>query len=217
MSQIQSAIGLITGVPILDTVDQLMAIAARPRDLLTARNSVLQSEQLAVNRLSSLLLGMQFEVDKLKVTDLFHTKTVTSSNSDILSAALANDGAPVVGTHLFTPVQTATAHQLLSSRFGPTAPATGVGSFTFQRGGFVDEGLSLDALNAGDGVTRGEIRITDRSGATAVVDLRFARSVDDVLRAINSSATIDVTATADGDSFKLTDTSGQTESNLIVE
>src|SRR6185295_13881855 len=72
----------------------------------------------------------------------------------------------------------------------------------------VAQGISLDLLNAGNGVARGKIRITDRSGASAVIDLSLARSVDDVLGAINSNTSVNITATASGDSFKLTDNSG---------
>ncbi len=63
---------------------------------------------------------------------------------------------------------------------------------------------------------RGKIRITDRSGASAVIDLSFARNVDDVLNAINGSTDINVTATVVGDSFKLTDNSGGS-GNLKVQ
>lgn len=95
-------------------------------------------------------------------------------------------------------------------------PKRGAGNLTFGTGGFVDPGISLDELNAGAGVQRGKIRITDRSGASAVIDLSFARNVDDVLNAINGSTDINVTATAVGDSFKLTDNSGGS-GNLKVQ
>ncbi len=75
-------------------------------------------------------------------------------------------------------------------------------------GGFVDKGITLDQLNGGAGLQRGKIRITDRSGQTAVIDLNYARTVDDVLDAINSNTSINVTAVVDGDTFKLIDNSG---------
>ena len=86
-----------------------------------------------------------------------------------------------------------------------SAPAT----LTFGKGGFVDQGISLDELNAGDWNRHAaRFGITDRSGATAVIDLSYARTVDDVLAAINENTNINVTATAVGDTFKLTDNSG---------
>ena len=114
---------------------------------------------------------------------------MTSSDTAALAATLATGGTPAVGNYLFTPIQTASAQQLLSQSFAADA-TVGAGSLTFGTGGFVDQGISLDELNGGDGVQRGKIRITDRSGATAVIDLSFARTVDDVLAAINDN-TID--------------------------
>jgi flagellar hook-associated protein 2 len=216
MSRIQSSVGLITGIPIQDTVDQLIAVAARPRDLVTDRNKLLQAESLAVDKLASLVLALQFDGNKLKAPSLFTSRTATSSNAAALTAAVKTGGTPAVGSYLFTPVQTAAAQQLLSQSL-ETGQALGEGSFTFRIGGFVDKGVSLDALNSGLGIQRGEIRITDRSGANAVVDLRYARSVDDVLKAINSNTTINVTAEAVGDSFRITDNTGQVASNLIVQ
>ena len=59
--------------------------------------------------------------------------------------------------------------------------ALGGGTFSFRFGGQVDTALNLDDLNGGAGVARGQIRITDRSGGSAVVDLRYVQTIDDVL------------------------------------
>ncbi len=214
MTSIQSSTGLITGLPIQDTVDKLMAIAAQPKNNLTNRTRTLQSEKLAITQLTSLLVAFQFETRQLAATSLFDSRQA-SSNDTSLSAAIAADATPAVGNYLFTPVQTASAQQLLSQSFGATEPV-GAGTLTFGKGGFVDQGISLDELNSGAGVERGKIRITDRSGATTLIDLSYARSVDDVINTINASTAINVTATVDGDSFKLTDTSGGT-GNLKVQ
>ena len=53
----------------------------------------------------------------------------------------------------------------MSQSISSTA-ALGEGSLTIRTGGFVNKGIGLDELNGGAGVTRGEIRITDRSGRT---------------------------------------------------
>ena len=50
MGRITSNIGLITGIPITDTVDQLIGVAGAPRDLLSSRNQGLQQQQLAIAR-----------------------------------------------------------------------------------------------------------------------------------------------------------------------
>src|SRR5262245_7377655 len=64
MTRIQSSTGLITGIPIEETVNKLMEIAKQPRNTLEDRTKLLQSEQLAVNQLSSLVLAFQFESNR---------------------------------------------------------------------------------------------------------------------------------------------------------
>jgi flagellar hook-associated protein 2 len=215
MSAIQSSVGLVTGINIQDTVDKLMSIAGQSKDNLTARTQTLSNEKLAVTQLTSLLVAFQFESNQLGKPDVFNSRTITSSDQDALTAAVSTDGNPAVGSYVFTPVQTASSQQLLSQTYGATE-AIGAGSLTFGTGGFVDPGISLDELNSGAGVQRGKIRITDRSGATGVIDLSYARTVDDVLNAINGNTDISVSATAVGDSFKLTDNSGGS-GNLKVQ
>jgi flagellar hook-associated protein 2 len=215
MGQIQTSTGLITGIPILDTVDKLMAISARPRDLITARNNDLQAQQVAVAQLTSLVLGVKFATDQLGDTAVYRDKVATSSDSNALTAAVT--GEPATGIYQFTPVRTAQPHQLLSSGVSDPADPLGGGSLTVRFGGFVDDPMRLDQLNGGRGVQRGQIRIRDRSSASAVIDLRFAHTIDDVLDAINTNVDINVTASAVGDTIQLTDHTSQSASNLVVE
>ncbi|NJL30426.1 MAG: hypothetical protein HC898_01675 [Phycisphaerales bacterium] len=72
----------------------------------------------------------------------------------------------------------------------------------------LDRDTSLTALNGGSGVSRGKIRITDRSGSVATVDLSKAVTVNDVLETINNAGGISIVASVDGDRLKLTDQSG---------
>ncbi len=51
MGRITSSIGLITGTPIQDTVDQLINVSAVPRDRLANRNEGLRQERSAVTEL----------------------------------------------------------------------------------------------------------------------------------------------------------------------
>ena len=216
MGRIQSAVGVLSGFPIQDTVDKLLVVAGRPRDLLLARTEHLKSEQLAVGQLTSLVLGVQFVIERLGQAAIFNAKTATSDDRDLLSANVTGSGDPVVGSYQFTPVQQAHAHQLISSRFDSLDDLVGEGSLSFRFGGFVDRGISLDELNAGSGIRRGQIRITDRSGTSAVIDLRFVQTVDDVLDTINSNMLVNVTAVTEGDALRLVDNTGQTVSNLLV-
>lgn len=217
MGRISSNIGLITGIPITDTVDQLIQVAARPRDLLSSRTEALQSQQVAITSLSSRLLGVQFSLNSLKVSSVFTAREVASSNADVLTATLASGASPPVSSFDVRAVRTATAQQLFSQRFEDLDNGFGSGTLTFGFGGIVDQGISLDELNSGTGVTRGQIQITDRSGATAVIDLSTVRSVDDVLQAVNNDTTVNVTLVATGDTFKIVDNTGASTANLRVQ
>jgi len=217
MGRIQSNVGLITGIPITDTVDQLIGIAGRSRDLLTSRTQGLQQQQIAVNTLSSRVLSLKFDLGKLKVSTPFQSRSVTSSNEEVLTASLASSGTPPLGNFSLRSAQTASSQQLISQRFESLDDIQNVGSFSFGFGGFVDKGISLDTLNNGKGVERGEIKITDLAGNSAVIDLSLARTVDDVLNTINNESTLNVTASTQGDTLVLTDPIGGVSTLTVQE
>jgi flagellar hook-associated protein 2 len=215
MGRIQSSIGLITGVPIQETVDQLMELASRPRELLVSRNKDFQTQQTAIAEILAKTLALQLAATRLGKASVFNKNTAISSHPDLLSAAVT--GEPAAGEYLFTPVRTAQSHQLLSQGFAATDQPIGAGSLSFRFGRVVDEAIALSELNAGQGVERGKIRITDRSGASAEIDLRFAQNIDDVIAAINAADAINVTASVSDDRILLTDNTGQTTANLRVQ
>jgi flagellar hook-associated protein 2 len=206
MGRIQSSTGLVTGIDIQGTVDKLMQIEAAPRDALTARQTDLKTQQTAVTDLTALGVGVQLAIERLKKPDLFAATNVTSSNPDVLTAKSSSGLTP--GQYQFVPARIAQADHALSSGVAATDQALGGGTFTFRFGGQIDTAVNLGDLNGGAGVARGQIKITDRSGATATVDLRFAQTIDDVIQAINSTAGISVSARADGDHLVLDDHSG---------
>ncbi|HZN36986.1 MAG TPA: flagellar cap protein FliD N-terminal domain-containing protein, partial [Pirellulaceae bacterium] len=214
MAGIQSSTGIITGIPIQDTVDKLIALQAQPRDRLLARQKVLQAEQAAIGDLMALTLGVQLAVRRLKNLDLFSARNATSSNPALLTATASSEAIP--GQYQFVPLRPAQSHHALSSGLAAPDAALGGGTFTVRYGGQVDRGISLADLNSGAGVSRGKIKITDRSGAWAIIDLRYAQTIDDVLAAINASDEIAVRATAAGDHLVLSDSSGGT-GNLRVQ
>ncbi|MBX7074393.1 MAG: flagellar filament capping protein FliD [Pirellulales bacterium] len=215
MGRIGSNIGLITGFPIADTVDKLIAIAAKPRDTLKSRVDDLTVEQNSFTVLSAGLLKLQLTALKLSNTNIFDQRTSSSSDDSLIR--VSTTGSPAVGTYQFTPLQLAQSQQLLSSGFASNTAPIGAGKLNLRFGGAIDEGISLGTLNGGLGVATGSIRITDRSGASAVVDLRAARTVDDVIHAVNTNTAINVRLETRGDKFVLVDKSGQMQSNLRVQ
>lgn len=215
MGRITSNVGLITGIPIEETIKKLLEIQAAPRDRLVSRNEELDKQQVALTELSALLLAFQFTATNLGRPDLFKSRTATSSNPSLLS--VTSSGTPPLGTYQFTPLQTVQAHQVLSSGVTSNTATLGAGQLSLGFGGFVDDDTRLEILNGGAGFTRGKLRITDRSGATAEIDLRYARTLEDVQDAVNSNTDINVRLEAHGDRLRLVDLTGQTVTNLRVQ
>jgi flagellar hook-associated protein 2 len=217
MGRIQSSIGLVTGTDIAGTVDQLIAISAQPRDRLIARTNLLQRQQGSIAELTALVIGVQLAGNKFSTASAFQSKQTESSDSQSVSAVAGTDAA--VGEHVVRTLQKAATHSVRSlQKFDSADEPLGLegGISIHPVGGFLDESASLADLNDGRGVEAGVIRITDRSGDSAEIDLGGARTIDDVLQAINDSD-IDVRATTTGNAITLTDLSGQTTSNLVVE
>ena len=114
MSGIQSSIGVITGIPIQDTVDQLIAISARPRDLLVSRTAQLKQQQVAITELTALVIGVQLASDNLGKSEIFDAVNVSSTNVGLVSTQVT--GTPTKGSFAFRSIRQAQSHQLLSGR-----------------------------------------------------------------------------------------------------
>ncbi len=215
MGVISANTGLSSGINITGTITKLMAIDSQPVTALTNTDTTLTSQETAVSQLSALLLSVQDVTQTLGKPSTFGSQTATSSDTSALGATVT--GTPVAGTYQYTPLQMAQSQQLLSSGFQSATAALGGGTFTFRYGNAVNRGVSLSEINGGQGFTPGEIRITDRGGASAVINLSDAQNINDVVQAINSAGTIDVTASTDDGHLVLTDNTGDTLSNLQVQ
>lgn len=215
MAGITATTGLVSGIATQDTIDKLMQIAARPRDLLISRNKEAQTEQAALSQVQAMILAMQVNVQKLTKSDTFNKTKATSSDDSIMTALTT--GSPTAGSYSFRAVRLAQSQQLISGPFASNTQAIGAGTVSFRFGGYINDGIALSQLNGGSGVQAGAIRITDRSGTSAEIDLSYAQTIDDVLNAINSTKTINVQAVTSGDRIKLLDQTGQTLSNLRVQ
>ncbi len=214
MGRIQSNVGLASGINITSTVDQLMAVSSRSKTSLETRVKGLQAQQVAINEITALVVGIQLQSDRIGAASSFTTNAVSSSKSDIVSAAIS--GAPAQGNYSVRVLQTAQTATASSAPLTSSNDTLLAGDFVVKTGGFVDSNIALDDLRGGAGIARGKIRITDRSGLAKEIDLRFSSTIDDTLKSINNAG-LRVSAKADGDRIVLTDLSGQTISNLIVE
>ncbi len=214
MGRIQSNIGLVTGVDIQGTVDQLMKLNGISRDRLQARITGMQNEQTALTGLMTQIVGVQLTTDRLGQSSLFTATSVSSGNTQALTAR--STGNPKPGSYTFVPVRMAQSQQQTSALLASGDQKLSEGEVVIHTGGFLNQSLSLDQFNGGQGVARGSIRITDRSGASQTIDLRFAQTANDVVDAINSNDKLNVVASVEGDHFVLKDVSGSSTGNLTV-
>lgn len=219
MGRIQSSVGLATGIDIQGTVDQLMKLEQEPQDALKTRQAALNTQASAIGDLLAQTLAVQATIKRFSKPTFFSTAlSVNADRNDVLSAVTSTTATVPPGSYSFMPIRLAQAQQSSSAGFASSTTALNVaGTLSLQKGGFVDTPRDLETLNGGDGVSKGKIRITDRSGATAVIDLTAVKTVGDVLAAINSNEGINVRATAEGDKIRLTDLTGESVANLRVQ
>jgi flagellar hook-associated protein 2 len=215
MGRIQSNIGLVSGVDIASTVDQLISISAQPRDRLQNRLKGLEAQQVAINELTALVIGVQLQTTRLGNASSLNSIQVNSSRSEVLRASA--NGTPALGSYSVQTIQTAKSSSATSAAFSSASDALETGRLVVRTGGFVDSSAKLEDLRGGAGVSNGKIQIIDRGGVTSEIDLRFASTIDDVVKTINSSTNLRVSAKISGDRIVLTDLTGQTTRNLTVQ
>lgn len=204
MGTITSGVGLISGINTSDLIDKLMAIEAQSQNLIKSRNTDLTKQQTAFQDLNAKLLVLKLSAGSFATNRLFQSSSVTSSNSNAVTGTAGPSATP--GTYNFSVSRLVTTQQIVSQGYDSADSLVGAGTLTFS---LTDTRLSSDtklaSLNGGAGVPRGKIRVTDASGASAIVDLSQALSVNDVVEAINNSSNINVTAAVNGDHFEITD------------
>ncbi len=208
MSGISVGTGLISGINTAQLIDQLLAIDARPKAILQRRVTVLQSQNTAFAEITAKLLALKSTLGNMTDPATFRNTSSTSSNTNVLTATSSNSAAP--GVYNFNVSRLVTTQQSLSRGFADQSTTNvGAGTLSFEPAAArLDRDTSLVNLNGGAGVSRGKIRVTDRSGNVATVDLSKAVTVNDVLETINNSSGISVIASVEGDRLRLTDQSG---------
>jgi flagellar hook-associated protein 2 len=215
MGRITSGVGLVSGINHQDIIDQLMKLEARPKDLLQTRIDSTNKQKLAYTDLQTRLGSMRIFGQSIQKPQTFAAATTTSSDENVLTATAANGAA--IGTFQFQVARLVTTQQAVSSGFVAADAKVGAGTITIEQGGGeVSSQTLLSDLRGGAGIRRGAFRITDGGGNSAVIDVSAAVSIDDVIKKINTSLDISVRASVDGDSLKLTDTSGLTTTPLTV-
>jgi flagellar hook-associated protein 2 len=217
MGTITSSVGLISGINTGAIITALINASSGPVSLLQTRIDSNTNLSADYQNIGTQLTSLQSIAQSLEQPSTYQAATANSSNPSVLTATAANGAA--VGSYSLQVAQLVTTQQLISTGFtDATQSPVGAGTITIEQGG---GGLAsqtpLSDLNGGAGVGRGQFRITDRSGASAVIDTSSAVTLDDVVNDINNSTNISVRASIKNNQLVLTDTSGQTASNLIVQ
>ncbi|MEL7471990.1 MAG: flagellar filament capping protein FliD [Planctomycetota bacterium] len=199
--------GLFSGIDSASLIEQLLAVEARPRTLAQARIAQLQTQQAAYLDINSRLSAFASSAAAFRTGNVFDTKTAASSDDSVLGAT-ASTGAQE-GSYSFLVDRLVSTRQLLSKGFSDlNTGAFGASEFRFEdRNARLDRDAELSELNGGAGVQRGTIRITDRDGNTADVDLSRAGTVNEVLDAINDTAGLNISATVVDNAIYLNDSS----------
>src|SRR3954452_12252564 len=94
MAGITSTTGLISGLKTADIIDQLMALEARPKNLLQTRIDAANGQKLAFTDLSTRLTSLRINAQTLKKPSTFTAAAATSSNEDVLSATAGLGALP---------------------------------------------------------------------------------------------------------------------------
>lgn len=185
----------------------------------------------AINTQSTARIKASIQGDKIVLTDQTGASSGNMSVVDLNGGSTASDlGLVGTGTTQITGkdlVSLASTTPLSRLNDGNGVRVDGLSDdirFTLKDGRQIDVNLSgtlrfgtnLNELNDGRGVRLGTIKITNRSGGTANVNLAAAQTVQDVVTAINGSG-LNITASLSGNKITLSDASGGTSSNLKIE
>ena len=215
MSLLSTGVGLVSGlnytalVGALTAPEQTQITRCRPRIRRSSRKAT------AVSGLNVQLLSLTTSATSLGTASNFNSLTV--QNSDPGQLTVSTTTGATAGNYQFQSLRLAAAQQTISQGFANTTQQlVGAGTITVSPGGQLATPTPLNVLNGGAGVQPGTIRITDRSGASANIDLSNAYTVDDVVSIINQTSGISVQASIQGDHLVLNDTSGQSTSNFSV-
>ncbi len=216
MGTITSGIGLVSGINHQELINQLMALEAKPKQLVQQRNAVLQAQQVAFQDVIAKLTSFKLSVSTLASLSTFNTTTAASSNEDVLTATSSSVTTP--GNYSFTVQRLVSAQQMIT-RVLPDKDTTVFSATTLTFEGAaarLERDTYLDELSFGGGsFSRGKIRIQDAAGNIDTIDLSRATTINDILDAINGSEEVSVVARVRGDGLAITDASGGVGSLII--
>ncbi len=209
--------GLIPSASGIDTaaiISSLMEAKARPIVAIEDRIADAEEEKRAFLDVNARLLSLQEISRRLYEGTSFNASVVRSSNENALLAT--GDTTAFEGTFQFFTHSLASSAQYISKGFSNTNSekvSSTPGTFTIELGNArIQRTTELNQLNGATGIDRGKIRITDDAGRIGLVDLTNVITLDDVVEAINSNGSAQVSARINDDAG-----SGVLGGGLIIE
>lgn len=212
MGGITTGIGLFSGIDTATLIQQLLSLEARPKALAQRRMAQLQLQQTAYMDVNARMSALRSAASGFRTNRTFSAMAASSSNANVLTATAGIGASP--GSYSFVVDRLVSSQQLLSRGFADRdISSVGATAFTFESAeARLDRDVALADFNAGEGVKRGKIVISQGS-SSATIDLSKAVTVNDVIDAINAAAEVDVTASVSGGRFVLTSTADFSVSN----
>lgn len=210
MSGITSSVGVFSGVNSGQLIDQLLQIESRPKSLIQSRVQQLQLQQTIFGNFNSKMGSLKTLAKSIREDKIFKSSKAVSSADSVLKGTASAGAAQ--GTYQFVVDRLVTTQQQLSRGFADK-DTTGLaaGTFTFESAlARLDRDTNLSELNGGQGVSRGKITITDSGNRSATVDLSRVATISEVVDAINSNGTAQVTARVADNKLEIVDNSGGT-------
>src|SRR5688572_23105283 len=134
MGRITSGIGLASGLPTKDIIDQLMSLEARPKTLLKNRIDAATAQRLAYTDLAARLTSLRLSASAFKKIATFQQANASTSDENVLTATAAAGAAK--GTFSFQVARLVSAQQSVSGGFADaTSQKVGAGTVTIEMGG----------------------------------------------------------------------------------
>ncbi|HVT82446.1 MAG TPA: flagellar cap protein FliD N-terminal domain-containing protein, partial [Phycisphaerae bacterium] len=203
-----TSIGPISGIDYGKLITGLTQDQQKQIDDISKRTDKLDKQSTALTTLATLMTSLKISSAAFTSSGVFKATSASSSNTGIINPT-AGIGTPV-GSYNFNVQRLASASQVITQGFADTSSSLGLAGSVKIRlgGGTLDDSAKLASLNGGSGVARGTIRITDRSGASTLVDLSDAVDINDVVDALNSTTGVSIAAAIRNDRLVITDNSG---------
>lgn len=211
--------GVTSGLDTTSIIESMMQSDSRQKIAIEQRKEANMTKIEVWKQVSASLISLQIDSYALSRPTLFNTMNISSSDDSSIAANVT--GSALEGSYTMEVKKLAQSHQLLSNGYDDSdSTYVGAGSMTFEFGnGKIDPATKLDFINGQDGFKWGAIKVTDRSGGSATVDLTDVTEIKEVMDKINRADGINVTASvnSDGTGLDIVDNTGVTATSLKIE